>query len=144
MQSRASNNCKSRYISLMPPRPLPPQAPRFMHRELDVAKLWRLVDGHGGYDEVVGSHTAALPDTREPAAVGKVSKPAGRFETRPRAAAAAPQVCHSKLWAQVGRHFDPPKSMTNLRCPWQTGANARGLLLPLSTHRRSCARLTKW
>ena len=26
-----------------------------------------------------------------------------------------PQVCDDKLWAAVGREFNPPKSMTNLR-----------------------------
>jgi hypothetical protein len=38
-----------------------------------------------------------------------------RLPVLPRPALPGLQVCLGKLWAQVGRHFDPPKSMTNLR-----------------------------
>ena len=123
--------------------PSPPcsQNPRFNHTSLDVGKLYRLVSEQGGYDKVSGVCCACRSARRllrissagawdESAAEQQSRAETAPFPHQPhpllicpaRLAACLPatplpvlQVCRLKLWAQVGRHFDPPKSMTNLR-----------------------------
>ena len=69
--------------------PPPPQVPRFNKRALAVHKLWRIVSEHGGYEEV----GPCLPKSEC---------------LNQNCSCWLLQVCRRKLWATVGRHFNPP------------------------------------
>ncbi len=92
--------------------------PRFNHRELDIFKLYKLVQSHGGYDSVCVNKVSLNEEGGGRGALNWLH----RFYPQQGQQNAAPKPearVHSialllQLWARVGRAFNPPKSMTNL------------------------------